>query len=133
MSSIPTTLGMLNDTIELQAPPKLCPRGTKYALFLQTCGDFPEQESDELTEENLRPLTRDSPSFLQTSLGYHVFSTGVKTHGPFIYLSGLLIHAQHHRRNFLPCASPLALPFPVKKSCHYFSNYEQQIILCFNP
>ena len=65
---------MLNDNIELEQPPKLCPRRTKYALFLKTFRDIPVQMCDELTEENLCPLIRGSPSLPQTSLGYHLCS-----------------------------------------------------------
>lgn len=81
VSSVPTTLGRLNDTNELQPPPKLCPRGTKYALFLQTCGDFPEQANDELTEENLHPLTRDSPPFCRLHLDIMCFQLVSKPMG----------------------------------------------------
>lgn len=107
VTSIPTTLGMLDDIIELQRPAKLCPKGTKYALFLKTFRDIPVRMCDELTEQNLHPLTRASPSHLQTSVVYHLCSQLVsKDPGLFICLSGLLIHSQHQRRTF-----SLALPY----------------------
>lgn len=79
---------MLNDIIELQQPAKQCPKGTKYSLFLKTCRDILVQMCDELTEQNLRPLTRDSPPFFR----FHLYITCVlklcqKTQEPFICLN----------------------------------------------
>lgn len=65
---------------------------------------------DELTEQNLYPLTGGSPSFLQTSLVYHLCSQMVSKDPRAFYLSVWIVDSLLASQGFPPCSSLMALP-----------------------